>query len=38
MQFSCEWRMKTKNRPLVADDFRGIIHFSLCEEYILFTM
>lgn len=23
MQFSCEWRIKTKNRPLVADDFRS---------------
>ena len=23
MQFSCEWCMKTKNRPLVADDFGG---------------
>lgn len=23
MCFFCEWRVKTKNRPLVADDFRG---------------
>jgi len=33
MQFSCEWRMKTKNRPLVADDLKRMGYCIIPEMF-----